>query len=188
MPQPLPDSKDFFFFKVVFVHVSAMPIEARRGCRTPWKWNYRGLERLDAGAGKQTRVILCKSSTTCSQVPSHLFRQGGGGWRQSQHGRAHYSQEVWVPPLRACALPSGIAWSSPTLLPCVVHAASACAAPSQLVSARAKKPGSRSELFCRLQPARCQREQLQPECLRLPPRQARSRTMSAGGRCHAGWG
>lgn len=93
-----------------------------------------------------------------------------------------------MPPSCACALRSGIALSSPTLLPCVVHAASACAAPSQLVSARAKKPGSRSELSCRLQPARCQHEQLQPECLHLPPRQARSPTMSAGGRYHTKWG
>lgn len=171
----------------MFVHVSAVPIGTRRGRRIPWKWNYRGLEWLDVGAGKQPR-ILCNGHTTCSPGPGHLSRKGGGEWRQSQYGRAHYSQGVWVPPSGACALPSGIAWSSPTLLSRVVHAASACAAPSQLVSARAKKPGSRSELFCRLQAARCQREQLQPECLRLPPRQARSRTMSAGGGCHAGCG
>lgn len=69
----------------------------------------------------------------------------------------------------------------------VVHAASACAAPFQLVSARAKKPESRSELPCRLQPAGCQHEQPRPECPRSPPRQARCPTMSAGGRCRAGW-
>lgn len=101
-------------------------------------------------------------------------------------GRDHCSQEVCgVPVLRTRAR------SAPRALPPpqpVVHAASACAAPSQLVSARAKKPGSRSELSCRLRPARCQHEQPRPECPRSPPRQARCPIMSAGGRCHAGWG
>lgn len=63
--------KDINICVSVYVHLSAVPLKARRGCWIPWSWWHGRLWAVWHGCLELNSSLLCKSSKQ-PQSPSHL--------------------------------------------------------------------------------------------------------------------